>query len=212
VIYDGAHAFGCNYKGRSLLSYGDMSTCSFHATKIFHTAEGGCIICDTDEQYEKLFLLRSFGHRADDYYCMGINAKNSELHAAMGLSVLPHIGSLIKKHKEIFNWYTGRLKQHSLELLQFNEKDLSYNYGYFPVLFETENVLLTVKSSLEKNSIVPRRYFYPSLNTLPFLKKISECPVSEDISKRVLCLPVYSDLSVHDVDRISSLLLKAIGE
>jgi dTDP-4-amino-4,6-dideoxygalactose transaminase len=212
VIYDGAHAFGCSYKGKSLLSYGDLSTCSFHATKIFHTAEGGCIICHTDEQYEKLFLLKNFGHIGDDYYCMGINGKNSELHAAMGLSVLPHTGSVIKKYEEIFTRYKEMLKRPSLELLLFNEKELSYNYSYFPVLFESENILLTVKKSLEKEAIVPRRYFYPSLNTLPFLNKTNDCPVSEDVSKRVLCLPVFADLSEKDIDRISSIVIKAIGE
>jgi dTDP-4-amino-4,6-dideoxygalactose transaminase len=161
VIYDGAHGFGCTYNGKSLLNYGDLSTCSFHATKIFHTAEGGCVICHSDEMHEKLFLLRSFGHRGDDYYSRGINAKNSELHAAMGLSVLPHIKSLIKKHKEIFYRYAEKLKHSSMELLQVDEKDFSYNYGYFPVLFGNENVLLAVKNSLEANAIFPRRYFYP---------------------------------------------------
>jgi dTDP-4-amino-4,6-dideoxygalactose transaminase len=212
VIYDGAHAFGCSYKGKSLLSYGDLSTCSFHATKIFHTAEGGCIICHTDEQYEKLFLLKTFGHIGDDYYCMGINGKNSELHAALGLSVLPHTDTVIKKYKEIFTRYKNMLKPPSLELLEFNEKELSYNYSYFPVLFESGNTLLAVKKSLEKEAIVPRRYFYPSLNTLSFLNKTNDCPVSEDVSKRVLCLPVYADLSEKDIDRISSIVIKAIGE
>jgi dTDP-4-amino-4,6-dideoxygalactose transaminase len=212
VIYDGAHAFGCTRKGKSLLSFGDLSTCSFHATKIFHTAEGGCIICHDDEMYERLFLMRSFGHRGDNYYSVGINAKNSELHAAMGLSVLPHVTSLIKKHKEIFYYYAEKLKHPSVELLQVDESNFSCNYGYFPVFFENENVLLAVKKSLEKNAIFPRRYFYPSLNTLSFLYTTDNCPVSEDVSTRVLCLPMFEGLSAADIDSISSIVLKAINE
>ncbi|MES1222413.1 MAG: aminotransferase class I/II-fold pyridoxal phosphate-dependent enzyme, partial [Bacteroidota bacterium] len=106
VIYDGAHAFGCNYKDKSLLNYGDISTCSFHATKLFHTGEGGCIICNDDELNSKLFLMRNFGHKLDEYFCVGINAKNSEMHAALGISVLPHVRKIIKKNKKIFLRYT----------------------------------------------------------------------------------------------------------
>jgi dTDP-4-amino-4,6-dideoxygalactose transaminase len=210
VIYDGAHAFGCEYKGMSLLSYGEVSVCSFHATKIFHTAEGGCIICHTDELYEKLSLLRSFGHRGDTYYSKGINAKNSELHAAMGLSVLPYVGSLIQKHKQIFQWYKAWFNQYPSAILAFNEEELSYNYGYFPFLFESEKLLLAVKNLLEANSIYPRRYFYPALNKLPYLSFTGNCQVGEDISKRILCLPMQADLSEKDVDKISTLVLKAI--
>ena len=109
VIYDGAHAFGCKLNGRSLLSFGDISTCSFHATKVFHTVEGGCIITDDDETARKLMLYRQFGHVGEDHFSMGINGKNSEFHAAMGLCIFPEIESIIKKRKEKSDLYDSVL-------------------------------------------------------------------------------------------------------
>ncbi|MBS1575516.1 MAG: DegT/DnrJ/EryC1/StrS family aminotransferase [Bacteroidetes bacterium] len=209
VIYDGAHAFGCEYGGQSLLNYGDITICSFHGTKIFHTAEGGCIICRDETLYKKLFLTRSFGHSLDDYYYVGINAKNSELHAAMGLSVLPYVKKNIEKNRLLFYRYLKNLNDPFLQFLVPGEV-FSYNYGYFPVVFESEEVLVKVKKKLEEEMIFPRRYFYPSLNTLPFLKDTNDCPVSESISRKVLCLPLYGQLTGDDVDRISSLVLKVI--
>ena len=105
VIYDAAHAFGCLYKGSSLLNYGDIATCSFHATKIFHTVEGGCIVAHSDDTFKKLTLYRSFGHIADDYFTVGVNGKNSEFHAAMGLAVFPHLHEIIKERKRVTDIY-----------------------------------------------------------------------------------------------------------
>ena len=121
VIYDGAHAFGCTFNGNSLLSYGDISTCSFHATKIFHTVEGGCIITDNDETARKLQLYRQFGHEYDDYISIGINAKNSELHAAMGLSIFPRMEEIITSRKLIVEKYNARLKQLNLRSPQHDD-------------------------------------------------------------------------------------------
>ena len=125
VIYDGAHAFGCTYKGKSLLNFGDISTCSFHATKVFHTVEGGCIICQDDDLFKKLSLYRSFGHIGDEYHSVGINAKNSEFHAAMGLIVLPYLKSLISSRKKIIERYISELSSLDLELP--NSSDLNLN-------------------------------------------------------------------------------------
>ncbi len=191
VIYDAAHAFGCTYKGKSLLNYGDVSTCSFHATKLFHTVEGGCIITNDKELNEKLYLYRSFGHVGDDYYSEGINAKNSEFHAAMGLAVLPYMSQIIEDRKQISKLYDSILPAFLTRPFT-TESDFDYNYAYYPVVFETEEQLLLARNALLKNEINSRRYFYPSLNNLPQVIHLNQtCPVSENISKRVLSLPLY---------------------
>lgn len=209
VIYDAAHTFGASYQGRSVLSYGDLSTCSFHATKVFHTVEGGCIVTDSDEMAEKLSFYRSFGHRNDDYRSIGINAKNSELHAAMGLCVLPKVPELIDARKAIFDQY-----QAQLDLSKMSRPTLlpgmDYNYAYYPVVLESEETLLRVFDALRVEDIVPRRYFYPSLNTLPFLKSYQSCPVSESVARRVLCLPLYPGLPETDVARIANIVNDAL--
>jgi dTDP-4-amino-4,6-dideoxygalactose transaminase len=204
VIYDGAHAFGVKYKNKSLFTYGDISTLSFHATKLFHTIEGGGIAWNNNVLNEKLFLLRSFGHIGDDYFCVGINGKNSEFHAAMGLAIFPHINDIIYKRKAITNLYNQLLSELPLTRPQIREQTI-YNYAYYPIIFNNEEALLEVKDHLYTNEIVTRRYFYPSLNKLSYLTG-EDCPVSEDISKRVLCLPLYPDLSMEDVQRIVALI------
>lgn len=207
VIYDGAHAFGCEYKNKSLLSYGDISTCSFHATKLFHTVEGGCIITNDDAIADKLMLFRQFGHLGDAYFSMGINAKSSEMHAAMGLCILPKVPDIIKKRKEISEIYDKAFER-TLLLRPKGSVSLNYNYSYYPIVFENENKLLKCKDLLERNKIFTRRYFYPSLNLLPFIEK-QNCPISENIASRVLCLPLYYELQQKDVIRISNLVIEA---
>jgi dTDP-4-amino-4,6-dideoxygalactose transaminase len=205
IIYDGAHAFGVLYKGSSLLGYGDISICSFHATKLFHTVEGGCVITNEDETAHKLMLYRQFGHINDDYYSVGINGKNSEFHAAMGLSVLPQINEIIRRRKEIFDYYGSALK-YDLFKPSTLTNGIEYNYSYYPVIFNSEKELLKVKDNLAGNGINTRRYFYPSLNLLPYLKNAASCPVSESIAKRVLCLPSFYELSEAEQERISAIV------
>lgn len=206
VIYDAAHAFGVNYKGKSLFAYGDVSTCSFHATKVFHTIEGGAIISNHPELDREFHLLRAFGHQGDEVYeYAGINGKNSEFHAAMGLCNLPHVSEIIASRKKIFEWYDAQL---NFEVLQkpVLADDMEYNYAYYPVVFPSEAVMRKVQAALNEQEIIPRRYFYPSLNTLPFMPRYISCPVSEDISLRVLSLPLYVGLAQEDVDRISKII------
>ncbi len=207
VIYDGAHAFGCTYKGRSLLSYGDMSTCSFHATKLFHTVEGGCIICNDQETANKLYLFRQFGHVGDAYFSMGINAKNSEFHAAMGLAIFPKMDEIIQARKDIFELYNVLLKE-VVKVPDYNIENFVYNYAYYPVVFENEEKLLAVMQLLQNNGINTRRYFYPSLNQLPYLPNKVSCPVSEEISSRVLCMPLYYDLKPEEIRQIAGFVLQ----
>ncbi len=206
VIYDAAHAFGVNYKGASVLTYGDISTLSFHATKLFHTIEGGAIITNDDELAHKISYMRNFGHNGPEaFFGVGINGKTSEFNAAMGLCILPKVPELIEARKRISELYDELLKNTSLEKPQLPEKT-EYNYAYYPVLFKSEEQLLEARKKLNDNLIFPRRYFYPSLNTLNYVGK-QEVPVSENSSKRVLCLPIYFDLAEDDARRIATALI-----
>lgn len=204
VIYDAAHAFGVVYKGKSLLSYGDISTCSFHATKIFHSVEGGACIANDDTVSKKLDLLKKFGFEGTDYSEVGINAKNSEFHAAMGLCVLKHLEEIMQKRKEISLKYDELLS----DLLQKpkTNDNYQYNYIYYPVVFDSEEDLLKVFEKLNENEIYPRRYFYPSLNTLPYLSEKVSCPVSEDISSRIACLPLDPYLDKESITKICDII------
>ena len=203
VIYDGAHAFASKYKGKSLLSFGDITTCSFHATKLFHTVEGGACIVRDKVVSDKLELQKRFGHDKDDHICLGINAKQSEFHAAMGLSNLPYIDKIIAERKRVCDLYDNELV--GIVQRPLKQSNLDYNYAYYPVVFKNENELKKVFETLNAENIFPRRYFWPSLNTLPYVEKQS-CPVSEDISSRIACLPLYPDLKNEDVLKIANLI------
>lgn len=208
VIYDAAHAFGSFYKGKSLCAYGDISTCSFHATKIFHTIEGGACICKDDKVNEALYLIKKFGHDGDDYFMLGINGKQSEFHAAMGLALFPYISHLIKARKRVCNLYDTLLD--GMVTRPKVQENLEYNYAYYPVVFKSEDELKKVFRALAEHEIYPRRYFYPSLNTLPYLKNKQSCPVAEDICSRVACLPLYPELSNETVEKICRIIREVL--
>lgn len=208
VIYDAAHCFGSNLNGKSLLSFGDISTCSFHATKLFHTIEGGACIVKDKIVSDKLELIKRFGHNGDEHYCLGINAKQTEFNAAMGLCNLPYVNEIIKKRKHICDLYDELLS----EFIQRPklQKELNYNYAYYPAIFKNEKQLLRVLDALNKHNIFARRYFYPSLNKLPYLNSYQPCPISEDICSRIACLPLYSDLSDENVIKISNIIKEVL--
>jgi dTDP-4-amino-4,6-dideoxygalactose transaminase len=209
VIFDGAHAFGVRYKGKSIFEYGDISTCSFHATKLFHTIEGGAVFCNTKSLDEKIFLYKAFGHIDDNYLSIGINGKNSEFHAAMGLCNLKRVGDFITARKRLAEHYKEELSGLNLEIPRIPD-DTEYNYAYFPVIFRDEKEVLRVKEYLAENKVNTRRYFYPSLNTLPYLTTKFSCPVSESIARRVLCLPFYQQLKPDEVSFITALIKKVL--
>jgi len=207
VIYDAAHCFGTLYKGRSVFNYGDIATTSFHATKLFHTIEGGSVFTKSEALLKKMSYLRNFGHDGPEKFAsVGINAKNSEFHAAMGLCNLKYIEKVIHKRKIQFQLYGELLKDFRMER-QIISKDSSYNYSYYPIILENEEVLLRIFKSLSENQISTRRYFYPSLSTLDYVEKY-RMPVSDDIAKRILCLPLYHSLSISEQEMIAELLLK----
>lgn len=210
VIYDGAHAFGVRFHGRSLLTYGDISTCSFHATKLFHTIEGGAIITNDKELSEQIWLYKSFGHQGDEYYSLGVNGKNSEFHAAMGLCNLPRVSGFIDARRKLAELYFRELAGLPIHF-PIMPAELEYNFAYFPVIFESEDVMFRVKNELAEQQINTRRYFYPSLNKLPYYIG-EDCPISEDISVRVLCLPFYQQLEVHNVLQVCKIMKNALHE
>ena len=205
VIYDAAHTFGSFYKGKSLSSYGDISTLSFHATKLFHTIEGGACIVKDKEISDKLELIKRFGHNNDEYYSLGINAKQDEFNAAMGNVNIQYISKIISKRKNISELYDLLLANKIRRPKK--QQDLKYNYAYYPVIFETEQELISSFARLNKIHIYPRRYFYPSLNTIPYLKKFYYCPISEDIAKRIACLPLFTQLEEQNVYKICEALI-----
>jgi dTDP-4-amino-4,6-dideoxygalactose transaminase len=209
VIYDAAHAFGVTYKDDSVLNFGDISTLSFHATKLFHTGEGGAIVTNDDKLAHRISYLRNFGHNGPEaFWGVGVNGKSSELHAAMGLCILPKVPELIAKRRVLSERYDALLDrtQCMRPLLQ---QYTSYNYSYYPIILPSEEILLRVRDNLNAHEITPRRYFYPSLNTLNYVIPQS-APVSEDISRRVLCLPLYYDLELSQVEYIAQFINRAL--
>jgi len=205
IIYDAAHTFGVKYKSNSLASYGDISILSFHATKLFHTAEGGALITKNDTLGHRIKYMRNFGHKGlEDFWGLGINGKNSELHAAMGLSILPHIQEIIQARKQVSGWYDQYLQGSPLTRPILPE-DTDYNYSYFPILFKNEEALLAVKAALNAQNIYPRRYFYPSLISLPYIKHPPLLKYAQ-LSERVLCLPLYTELSYKEVFTIVEII------
>ena len=207
VIYDAAHAFGVEVNGKGIMNYGDIATVSFHATKLFHTVEGGGIATNDDALAHRIAYMRNFGHKGqEDFWGMGINAKNSEFHAAMGLCVYPHIKEIIEKRKEQSGLYDGWLASlGSLLKRPVVPPATNYNFAYYPVVLETEKRLLEVRDALNAAYIYPRRYFYPSLNSLPYVQQ-QPMPVAESIAARVLCLPLYHDLAPEQVKQICSII------
>ena len=194
VIYDAAHCFGVKYKGKSIFDWGDISTCSFHATKVFHTGEGGAAFVNNKDLYEKVYYSHNFGHNGPEaFHGVGINGKISELNAAMGLAMLPYMDEILKKRNEICGSYASLLKQDQ-EITKIKLRaETQWNGAYFPIVMNSEDDLLSLVQKLNAKDIFPRRYFFPSLNYLPYTS-YKEKQNSESIAKRILCLPVFYNL------------------
>lgn len=204
VIYDGAHAFNIKtIENKNLLTYGDASTISFHSTKLFHTIEGGAIISNDANLIKECKKLINFGITGyDKIEGLGINCKMNEFSAAMGLAVLDNIDQIIAGRQKVYETYCELLpKDILLEPVTF----ANFNYSYFPILLQSEEQLLKIRQTLLDNGIMPRRYFYPSLDTLPYTNN-DNCPISQDISKRILCLPIHYKLDQDSIIKISNII------
>jgi dTDP-4-amino-4,6-dideoxygalactose transaminase len=207
VVYDAAHAFGINgLNGRSLLEEGDISILSFHATKIFHSVEGGGLITNDDELAAKIKYLRNFGHNGEEaFWGLGINGKNSELHAAMGVLNLKYIDEIRRVRKSQWLLYDQLLNTNKNITCLKPNPDFIYNYAYFPIVFQSEAQLLSIRKILNEASVFPRRYFYPTLNKLPYLEYVN-MPNAEFISDRVMCLPLFFELKDDTIKNICSII------
>lgn len=207
VIYDAAHCFGTLYKEKSVFEYGDISTTSFHATKPFHTIEGGAVITPNAELLKKMSFLRNFGHDGlENFSGIGINGKNSEFHAAMGLCNLKYITEILVKRKKQFLYYDEIFKNLRVSRPAFQQNS-NGNYAYYAIIFDSEEALIRAKAALERQQIFPRRYFYPLLSELDYVD-FADVPVAKRIAKTVLCLPLYHTLTSSEQDMIARILLR----
>lgn len=214
VIYDAAHAFGVTYKGIGSGNFGDASMFSFHATKVFHTIEGGAVAFHDEKYKEKLHELKNFGiHGEDDVLAIGGNAKLDEFRAAMGLCNLKRINESIEKRKNVFAHYSKRLSNvPGIKVMEI-QKDVVPNYAYYPVYFDKKvfgKDRDEIKKQLKKYDIYARKYFYPAINDMSCYKNkyIGNTPIAHDVSLNILTLPLYEDLPLYEVDRICDIILK----
>lgn len=193
VIYDAAHAFDVKFKGESILTKGDISTLSFHATKLFHTIEGGALIINDDALVEKARYLINFGiENQESIPELGTNAKMNEFEAAMGLCVLDDMQYIYQKRRAVYERYEKELD--GVVRYQLQNFYSTQNHSYFPIILNDERQVIKVLNALKKEQIFPRRYFYPSLDTLNYIEPKQTSPISRDISKRILALPLYPEL------------------
>lgn len=214
VIYDAAHAFGEKYKGQGIGNFGDASLFSFHATKVFHSIEGGGVVCKEEEIEKRLYQLKNFGITdAENVDAVGANGKMNEFSAAMGICNLRYIEQEIDKRRIVFNRYMENLLEVRGIKLPVQNVDVVSNYAYFPIVVQDaygmgRDALYKI---LKENNIFTRKYFYPCINEFSCYRdsfNVAETPVAYGISYRILTLPIYADLALEDVDRICSILAK----
>lgn len=209
LIFDGAHAFGVKIAGRPIGEFGDAMTLSFHATKLFHTVEGGGIIVKNGTLAKQIGFLRNFGHDGPEQFsAVGINGKNSEFHAAMGLCVLKYIPEILDKRRELSQYYDLKLADLPLKKQKVYDTG-GYNYSYYSILLPSEKHLLSVVRELNAMYVYPRRYFYPSLSDLSFVNRF-ETPVARNVSSRILCLPLYHTLTTEEIDLVVVAIKKGL--
>lgn len=214
VIYDAAHAFGVEYKNRGIGSYGDASMFSFHSTKVFNTIEGGGICFSDKELGHKMQQLKNFGIKNEEVIdCVGANAKMNEFQAAMGICNLKNIDVEIEKRKAVVEQYRKRLSGIDGIKICEEQEGVKQNYSYFPIVVDSSKFGANrdeICEKLKENNIFARKYFYPITNSFDCFNgkyDVNETPVALKISKRVLTLPLYSDLSLDSVDRICDVIL-----
>ena len=212
VIYDAAHAFGETLDGKNAASFGDMSMFSFHATKVFHTIEGGMVSYADDALTQPLDDVKNFGIRGPEEIAgSGGNAKMNEFQAAMGICNLRHLQEEIAKRKAIADIYTERLSGREGISICADRPGLVRNYGYFPVVLDGPYDRDDLHSYLAENQIFTRKYFYPLTSSVECYRDCtgaSETPVAEYVSAHVLTLPLYADLAAEDAERICDLIIK----
>lgn len=214
VIYDAAHAFHVKENDVSIASYGDASMFSFHATKVFHTIEGGAVASAHEWLHKKLYQLKNFGIQDEETVDeVGANAKMSEFQAAMGLCNLRHIDDEIEKRKRVAEQYRDHLQEIPGVKLCPEKKNITSNYAYFPVVFDKDILGIDrnqIYDELKRKNIFTRKYFYPIINEFDCYRPMYnalETPVARRIAASVLCLPIYAELELAEVDEICEIIL-----
>lgn len=214
VIYDAAHAFAVKYNGVGVGNFGDASMFSFHATKVFHSIEGGAVCFHNDDYGLDLYRLKNFGIRGPETVdAVGANAKMNEFSASMGICNLRHLDAEIAKRKAVVERYRERLSGIDGIKLNAVQENVQSNYAYFPVVFDGYKYTRDeICEKLKEHDIVARKYFYPITNAFDCYKDKhdakAETPVAYDISFKVVTLPLYADLSLDDVDKICDIILE----
>ncbi len=215
VIYDAAHVFGVKYKGKSIATYGDISMFSFHATKVFNTIEGGALVYNDSSLKDIVEKLKNFGiNGPEKVEYVGINAKMNEFAAAMGICNLRHLEREINKRRKVYKRYVERLDNVEGIMISHDQKDVTPNYAYFPIIFDKKVFGKSrdeVMDELLKENIYTRKYFYPLINDYDCYKdkySSKSTPIAKKISDNVLTIPMYADLSLADVDMICDIILK----
>ena len=204
VIYDGAHALGTAVNGDSIFNYGDITTCSMHATKLMHSIEGGFVVTKDPKLFNHMKQQRSFGHAPNNSFdAVGINGKNSELHAAMGLANMKYFSALLNRRKKQCQRYERSLRNAKLELPNVGLE--GWNCAYFPIVLSSERDCVRMLKALRRKGIEARRYFHPALNTVS-LWQGQDCKRAESVAKGVLCLPLYHDLKNESINFIARLV------
>lgn len=213
VIYDAAHAFGVEYKGRGICDYGDVSMLSFHATKVFHTIEGGALCFNYAPLAAEIAKERNFGINGEELDCFGTNAKMNEFQAAMGICNMRHIDDEIASRGQAFELYNKRLSGvDGITLLPINY-DIKQNYAYYPILVNKQKFGLNrdeLCEKLKQNDVIARKYFYPLVSANKgFGKDLSDLtPKAKYYSENIMCLPMYAHLSDENINRICDIILK----
>lgn len=213
LIFDSAHCFDVEYEGKSIFNYGDISILSLHSTKIFHMVEGGVLFTKNHQLKQKFDLLRNFGHNGPEKFeGIGVNGKNSEFHAAIGLANFEYIEEILKRRKMQVEYYDNILFKNSISLKkqELNNKMTKYNYSYYPLIFPDVKTTLKIQKVLLENKIISKRYFYPLINSLEYIKTEKNTPHSNKIGGKILCLPLHHYLKKSDQNKITKLILKAI--
>lgn len=207
VIYDAAHCFGTSYRGKSIFEFGDISTLSLHATKIVHCVEGGLVVTKDPELLKRMAYMRNFGHDGPETFNgVGINGKNSEIHGAIGISVLKYVSQILRSRENQAGHYDKILINLNVQKLQI-QRDCGFNHAYYPIIFSSEMEALNSQKALAQQEIFSRRYFFPELSSLDYVKS-KKLPVAERISQSILCLPLYFGLSQEEQDMVARLLLR----
>lgn len=214
VIYDAAHAFGVKKNGESILRCGDLSILSFHATKVFNTFEGGAIICPDARMKQRIDFLKNFGFVDETtVVAPGINAKMSEFQAAFGLVQLQHIDNALARRNAIHQRYCNMLD--TIPGIQYFSApgNVEWNHSYYPVLLSPDFPISRddLYDALKAENIYSRRYFYPLISSFSMYRHLpsaqpGKMPVAEDIAQRILCLPIYPDLTEEDQDRVMAVI------